>query len=64
MKLFNFKKRSIEANQNITDDLLLKSILSENTIKGVKISKGNKIQLLDMSGNLYEGVLTLKRKAK
>lgn len=40
------------------------SILRENTIKGVKISKGNKIQLLDMSGNLYEGVLTLKRKAK
>lgn len=32
MKLFNFKKRSEEANQNITDDLLLKSILSENTI--------------------------------
>ena len=32
MKLFNFKKRSIEVNQNITDDLLLKSILSENTI--------------------------------
>ncbi len=32
MKLFNFKKRSIEANQDITDDLLLKSILSENTI--------------------------------
>ena len=32
MKLFNFKKRSIEADQNITDDLLLKSILSENTI--------------------------------
>ena len=32
MKLFNFKKRSIEANQDITDDLLLKSILSESTI--------------------------------
>ncbi len=32
MKLFNFKKRSVEVNQNITDDLLLKSILSENTI--------------------------------
>lgn len=32
MKLFNFKKRSVEANQNITDDLLLKSILSENAI--------------------------------
>ena len=32
MKLFNLKKRSIEANQDITDDLLLKSILSENTI--------------------------------
>lgn len=40
------------------------SILSENTIKGLKISKGNKIQLLDVSGNLYEGVLTLKRKTK
>ena len=32
MKLFNFKKRSVEVNQNITDDLLLKSILSENAI--------------------------------
>lgn len=32
MRLFNFKKRSEKANQNITDDLLLKSILSENSI--------------------------------
>lgn len=48
--------------RNISE--IKESILSENTIKGVKISKGNKIQLLDMSGNLYEGVLTLKRKAK
>ena len=32
MKLFNFKKRSVEVNQNITDDLILKSILSENSI--------------------------------
>lgn len=32
MKLFNFKKRSVEASQNTTDDLLLKSILSENSI--------------------------------
>ena len=64
MKLFNFRKRSTEIAQNTSDDLLLKSILSENTIKGLKISKGNKIQLLDVSGNLYEGVLTLKRKAK
>ena len=32
MKLFNFRKRSTEIDQDITDDLLLKSILSENTI--------------------------------
>lgn len=45
-------------------DGIKESILNENTIKGVKISKGGKIQLLDTAGNLYEGILTLKRKAK
>lgn len=32
MKLFNFRKRSTEAPQHSSDDLLLKSILSENSI--------------------------------
>ena len=32
MKLFNFRKRSTEIAQNTSDDLLLKSILSENAI--------------------------------
>lgn len=32
MKLFNFFNRSTEIVKNITDDLLLKSILSENSI--------------------------------
>ena len=43
---------------------LQKTQLNEATIKGLKISKGNKIQFLDSAGNLYEGVLTLKKRAK
>lgn len=38
-------------------------LLNENVIRGMKIAKGNKIQFLDSAGNLYEGVLTLKKKA-
>lgn len=33
-------------------------------LAGLKMMKGNKIQLVDTNGNLYEGVLTLKRKAQ
>lgn len=40
-----------------------KGMLNENTLKGLKINKGNKIQLIDNAGNLYEAVLTLKKKA-
>jgi hypothetical protein len=40
-----------------------KSMLNESTVRGVRITKGNKIQLLDTVGNLYEGVLALKKKA-
>lgn len=38
------------------------SVLNEGFIKGMRISNGNKIQVLDSKGNLYEGVLTLKKK--
>lgn len=37
--------------------------LNENVIRGMKISNGNKIQVIDSKGNLYEGILKLKKKA-
>lgn len=61
---YSLIKSIIDESVNRHINEIKKSILSENTIKGIKISKGNKIQLLDMGGNLYEGVLTLKRKSK
>lgn len=61
---YSLIKSIIDESVNRHINEIKKSMLSENTIKGIKISKGNKIQLLDMGGNLYEGVLTLKRKAK
>lgn len=41
-----------------------KGMLNEGTIRGFKLAKGNKIQVVDAKGNLYEGVLKLKKKAK
>lgn len=43
------------------------SLLTESAspmFKGMRISDGNKIQFLDSKGNLYEGVLKLKKKAQ
>lgn len=39
-------------------------IINENTsnIKTMRIINGNKIQVLDNQGNLYEGILTFKKK--
>lgn len=38
-------------------------ILNESTtLKGFKLTEGNKVQFLDTKGNLYEGTLTLKKK--
>ena len=40
--------------------------LNENTeprLMGMRIGNGNKIQMIDTKGNLYEGVLKLKKKA-
>ena len=41
-----------------------KGMLNENFVRGMRVARGNKIQFLDSAGNLYEGVLTLKKKAK
>ena len=38
-------------------------ILNESsTLRGLKMCEGNKVQFLDTKGNIYEGVLTLKKK--
>ena len=36
---------------------------SIGTLKGMKMCGGNKIQFMDSKGNVYEGILTLKKKA-
>lgn len=38
-----------------------KSILSESTLRRVKLGEGNKIQLVDNKGNLYESTLEFKK---
>lgn len=43
---------------------LKKEILSENTLRGLKIGAGNKVALIDQKGNLYEGTMQLKKKAQ
>lgn len=40
-----------------------KKQLNEGVVRGFKIGSGNKIQFVDSKGNLYEGVLTLKKRA-
>lgn len=45
----------------------LKGQLNEsagNTMKGFRIAQGNIVQFIDSKGNLYEGKLTLKKRAK
>lgn len=37
------------------------SILAESTLRTVKLANGNKIQLVDNKGNLYESTLTFKK---
>ena len=39
-------------------------LLSESTLKGLKIGGGNKIMLIDQKGNLFEAQMTLKKKAQ
>lgn len=41
-----------------------KKQLNEGVVRGFKIGTGNKVQFVDSKGNLYEGVLTLKKRAQ
>lgn len=54
---------------------LMESVIKENTNKlnesanvttfrGMRIAEGNKFQFIDSKGNVYEGVLTLKKRAQ
>lgn len=43
---------------------LREEIKSEATMKAFRFTDGNKVQFLDRNGNIYEGVLTLKKKKK
>lgn len=47
-------KRNLEA--------MNRKMLNENTVKGFHIGAGNKVQFVTNKGDLYEGVLTLKKK--
>lgn len=52
-------------NECIKDNFkTLNENTSTSTLKGLKISNGGIIQFVDTKGNLYEGKLVLKRKAK
>lgn len=52
---------------------LMESVIRENTgkinesavpsFRGMRITEGNKFQFIDSKGNVYEGVLTLKKRA-
>lgn len=39
-------------------------LLSESTLRGLKIGGGNKIMLIDQKGNLFEATMALKKKAQ
>lgn len=53
--------------KTIVEDCLRKAPLNESTettFRGMRFIDGNKFQFIDNKGNLYEGVLKLKKKAK
>ena len=41
----------------------MSGVLNESTMKGMRIANGNVVQVLAKNGDLYEGVLKLKKKA-
>jgi hypothetical protein len=59
---YNYIKYMIEEG---IKNALIKQPINENTsnnLIGLKIAEGNKIQFMDNKGNIYEGVLKLKKK--
>jgi hypothetical protein len=59
---YNYIKYLIDESISKHITSIKESLLNESTLRGVKISNGNKIQVLDSKGNLYEGLLKLKKK--
>lgn len=55
---------SVRRNIDEIKNSLLNESVSMPAFRGMKIGDGNRIQFLDSKGNLYEGVLKLKRKAE
>ena len=45
-------------------DEMKSELLSESTLRGLKIGGGNKIMLIDQKGNLFEATMALKKKAQ
>lgn len=53
---------SVKRNLEEMKKTMLNESVTTPTFRGMKIADGNKIQFLDSKGNLYEGVLKLKKK--
>lgn len=61
---YNYIKYMIEEAVNNCMRGQLNEGMNLSELKGMRIGPGSVIQLLDTKGNLYEGKLTLKKKAK
>ena len=61
---YNYIKYMIEEAVNNCMKGQLNEGMNLSELKGMRIGPGSVIQLLDTKGNLYEGKLTLKKKAK
>ena len=59
---YNYIKYLI--SEAIKENVRILNESKSGNLAGVRIAGGNKIQLMDTKGNLYEGVLTLKKKAE
>ena len=62
---FDYNMIKTMINEAIRENLgYIKERLQENELRGIRMNGGNKIQFLDNKGNLYEGTLTIKKKAQ
>ena len=51
-----------EAAKNALSQNMINESKEGNNMLGMKMCEGNKIQFMDSKGNIYEGVLKLKKK--
>lgn len=59
---YNFIKQLVSEAIKENMEVIKQSLLKENTLRGIQMPGGNKIQFLDSKGNLYEGQLVMKKK--